>query len=613
MGIFSNRCDALVNPVTGRALAGKALEEARKVKAWPRCGHSVKKTAKCCSMCGAPARGGWVKCPHCGVWVGNDSHFCWNCNTPLNPDERVAIAGGVWHREEGVFAQRFEADAFKAFDDRALQIQEGTVAILISGGAIEDVLDAGRFKLESTARTINWFGNPPNRSALLLEAGACILPIKIDGLSTKAAEGSGLAAGATVDFYGEAVVRFSGGKAAATAFVENAMKDRRCLTFDELTGRLAALTTPIVRRHCLGLTLEELVSDADFRGQLHSEMGAALAEDFEQIGLDLVRLSLAEFNSPAYSELVVKNAQLDEARRRAEHEAAMRRFSNAESLARIKDAQEFRLAKEAMDEEFRLKELEREDRWNQLMTARKDEQEADRRARDMAAKARAEKEQDERRVREAAEKVRRQKEEDEDRIRKWALMEEEIQHAWSQEEAQRKREWADEKARHQHETEIAEMVQRAREAQSEKDWAHAYAKLLHDQKMDAATTEHLIAKAAQIASGEISVKELHDEYERRRQIAAARTRSTVREIEREDRDKDHAQEIKETRDWIKVKNLKRMIRRNPTCDPSLNLDPSFDFSKARGELLDRIQAASDPAIKKMLEEEYRTHFIGTGD
>ena len=85
MGIFFDTCNALIDPTTGRALTGEALERAQNDPKWPRCGNRVSKRARFCNACGKPAPGGWWKWPQCGKWIGNDSHFCPHCNAPLYP------------------------------------------------------------------------------------------------------------------------------------------------------------------------------------------------------------------------------------------------------------------------------------------------------------------------------------------------------------------------------------------------------------------------------------------------------------------------------------------------------------------------------------------------
>ena len=46
MGIFSDACQALVDPATGRCLSGERLEQAKQDPKAPRCGHRVKKKAR---------------------------------------------------------------------------------------------------------------------------------------------------------------------------------------------------------------------------------------------------------------------------------------------------------------------------------------------------------------------------------------------------------------------------------------------------------------------------------------------------------------------------------------------------------------------------------------
>ena len=55
MGIFADRCRALIDPATGRALSGEALKKAQAsdekiFSRWPRCNNAVKKAAKLLSM-----------------------------------------------------------------------------------------------------------------------------------------------------------------------------------------------------------------------------------------------------------------------------------------------------------------------------------------------------------------------------------------------------------------------------------------------------------------------------------------------------------------------------------------------------------------------------------
>ena len=448
MGIFSNRCEALVNPETGKALFGEALEKARQDPQWPRCGHSVKKSAKFCSKCGAPAPGGWVRCPVCGQWAGNDSQFCPHCNTPLYPDERAASAGGVWQKTPDVFAQRLEVQNVK---DTEIRVQAGTAAILLDAGDVKDVLEAGEYKLEGLARKINWFNNPPPRSVILLDAGEIALPVAFNNVLTKSYE--------SVRFYGEVILRFVGGKAAAGNFVSNFMKnDRRSLTFSDMMERLEPLFRLAVEDFCSTSTMDELSRDFERRQKLRDTIARALEDDLQATGLDVVRVSGCEFTSPEYEKRIEFLAEqkkrrqqeeleqcrdLDEAekekrrreleqlkatellaeqRRKAEFEAEQKAFESEQSLAKFKDEHELRRAMAALQDEYQLSEIERKGSWQRLMEKRADEDEARQRERAKAERAYREQEEEEARQKAKIQIAREEKERDESLIRRKAAL-----------------------------------------------------------------------------------------------------------------------------------------------------------------------------------------------
>ena len=584
MGIFSNRCEALVNPVTGKALYGAELEEARKNPNWPRCGASVKKTAHVCSACGAPAPGGWWRCPACKKWVGNDSHFCPHCNAPLHPDERAAVAGGVWQKTPDVFAQRFEVVDIKKLGESGLQVQEGTTAILLDAGAVSDVLDAGQYNLESIARKINWFGAPPPRSVVLLDSGEVALPISFENVLTKKNE--------KVEFLGEVIVRFVGGKAAAVNFVSNILKDRRSLTFSDIVDRFDPLFRMAVADICSESTLDELVHDRDRRAKLRDTISRMLEDDLHATGLDVVRVSAGEFTSPEYErrleELVKQERQrqleelerqkdleehekekrhkeieqlkaadiLDMRKRDTDLEAAQEAFEREVMLGKFKSEQELRLAKEALEDEYNLKEMERRDNWKRLMEQRADEASARQREREKIERAyreqmeeeerqktkiqlvREEKEREEADIRRNAaldrrwqlenklnthsreEEIRRFREAEDRRAMRWEAIKDEAQRLWEK----KKEEWRREDER------------RAREKQIEVD------DVLHQIKIDDIQTDAAISKRSKItdalndeiikkAQADIAVKKLLSDGEIGRMLAKKKADAEARIID----------------------------------------------------------------------------------
>ena len=346
MGIFSDECTALIDKNTGAALTGEALEQARRDPTWPRCGHQVSKRARFCNKCGSPAPGGWWKCPSCNKWIGNDSRYCPHCNTPLYPEDRAAMAGGVWRKEPEYYAQRFEVGDIKRELVQKLQVQEGTAAILLESGAVSDVLAAGAHELDSLMRRVNWFGNPPPRSVVLIDVGEVIVPLHVEALRT--------AEHFPIEFFGEVIVRFKGGKDAARAFTSNVLKSGRVCAFPDIARRLEPVVRGVVDEMCTMSTLDDLVRDPERRIRLQERMTARIKEDLDACGLEVVRVSSAEFTGDAYEDYAEKLGEVDVKRREAEYRAALRHLADREEMDQYKDADTLRAYKETIDHEFRV-------------------------------------------------------------------------------------------------------------------------------------------------------------------------------------------------------------------------------------------------------------------
>ena len=316
------------------------------------CGNRVSKRARFCNACGKPAPGGWWRCPACGKWVANDAHYCSHCNTPLYPEDRVNIAGGVWHKQPVYYAQRFEAGDIKRELIQKLQVQEGTAAILMDAGEVNAVLDAGAHELDSLMRRINWFGNPPPRSVVLIDVGEVVVPLHIEGLRTSEHF--------PLEFYGEVILRFKGGKDAARAFVANILKGERDCTFDVIAKRLEPVIRGPVDEACTVSTLDDLVRDPERRIRLHERINARIKDDLAACGVEVVRVSSAEFTGDEYEAYAEKLGKVDQERREVEYRAALRSLGNKETMDQYKDADSLRNYKETIDHEFRVSHETRE-------------------------------------------------------------------------------------------------------------------------------------------------------------------------------------------------------------------------------------------------------------
>ena len=348
MGLFFNTCHALVDKITKRALTGDALEKARNDPSWPVCGNKVFRFAHFCSACGSPAPGGWRRCPKCGKWIGNDSHFCPHCSAALYPSDHASVAGGAWRKGPELFAQRFEVGDVHRSLWQGLQVQEGTVAILMSAGGVKDVVREGLHRIESD--------DPSLSSVVIVDASEVIVPVHIDSLRTSEH--------IPIEFYGEIVLRFKGDKDAAKAFCGNLLKDARTFTFEQVGTLAEPLLRHALGEMCEASTLEDLVKDPQCRIVLQERIEKILEEKFSSFGLKIIRVSSPEFSGKEYEELEARLGDAEMARREAEYKAALERVlrkihDQAEKETRKSDF-DLREYKELLDNEYRVNSVTRE-------------------------------------------------------------------------------------------------------------------------------------------------------------------------------------------------------------------------------------------------------------
>ena len=354
MGIFSDKCQVLVGS-DGKALTGAPLEAARQDKKWPRCGNRVSKAARFCNECGSPAPKGWWRCPECGKWVGNESQFCSHCNARLYPEERAGIAGGVWSRNPGAFAERFELGDVKRLVKKGIQIQEGAMAIVLDGGAVKDTLKPGRHNADSLLRRINHWGDPPPRSVILVDNGDFVLPLRIEGLRS--------AEQFPIEFYGEVILHFTPRR--AQEIVGNLFKDSRHCEYGDIAEALSGGIRHAIDAETTTTTVDDLVRDPERRQRVEDALQQHLKEHLGRVGLELVMVSSAEFSGEEYEALAEKAGETEQTRRRMAFDREMRDLAATDRMHEYKteaDLQEYitQCAHEArVSDQHRTVEIER--------------------------------------------------------------------------------------------------------------------------------------------------------------------------------------------------------------------------------------------------------------
>jgi hypothetical protein len=100
--------------------------------------------------------------------------------------------------------------------------------------------------------------------------------------------------------------------------------------------------------------LDDLVRDPERRIRLQERMASRLSDDIAAAGLELVRVSSAEFTGDEYEEYAEKLGEVDIKRREIEYRAAMRQMADKEAMAEYKDADTLRQYKEMIDHEYRV-------------------------------------------------------------------------------------------------------------------------------------------------------------------------------------------------------------------------------------------------------------------
>ena len=195
-------------------------------------------------------------------------------------------------------------------------------------------------------RRINWFGNPPPRSVVLIDAGEVIVPLHVEALRTSEHF--------PIEFFGEVIFRFKGGKDAARAFVSNVLKSERLCTFSDIARRLEPVVRGPVDEMCTMSSLDDLVRDPERRIRLQERLTTRIKDDLDVCGMEVVRVSSAEFTGDEYEEYADNLGDVEIKRREAEYHAALRQMADKEEMAKYKDADALRAYKETIDHEYRV-------------------------------------------------------------------------------------------------------------------------------------------------------------------------------------------------------------------------------------------------------------------
>ena len=396
---FTEKCLSLVGH-NGRALSGAALEaaeaalteaKAARRKLWTDrngffwqkerrlfaktfplldaggnqvriCGKLVKTKANFCSKCGAPAPGGWWRCGGCGKHIGNESRTCPFCGRAQSPAQRPDMADGCWKKDEEVFAERFELSDVSALMPRGLNIQESQCAIVLNGGAVEEVLNAGHHPLSELAG-----GEEPgsgDRSIVMVDDSEFALPVCVEAVRTADDIESDLHAVVSLRFDPARAKEFMCNLMGDSAYLRNDTISAS-LAYDEVAHCIIRGADSAARDFCGTRKIEELFKNPDLRIELEDHIADRLARSLDSIGMRFVRLKEAEFESELFERLRRMSGEVETKRREIEFMRRADELANDAVRREAMDEYEMedyvnRLAHEkGVRDELRIEELER--------------------------------------------------------------------------------------------------------------------------------------------------------------------------------------------------------------------------------------------------------------
>jgi len=285
MGIFSDKCD--------------------------KCGAKVRKRARFCSKCRAPAPKGWIKCGQCAKWVGAESAFCPYCNNTMYPEEVELISNNRLQRTAGVFLQRLELNNIKTRLDKKLIVEQGMCAVIMKNGVVSKILNSGVHPIVDGF----WkelISGKKDISLLLLETSEIIIPLVMNGLRSKE--------NMEVNLYTEVVFRVD--EDLIAELVENLLKEKRQLKYGDLSQAVATVAKRTMSNFANKTTIDELIRNPELRLQFHDKLADAMLETCNSFGLIILRIAELEFFGVEYQKLREKAGEIEA---KVRHEVIARR------------------------------------------------------------------------------------------------------------------------------------------------------------------------------------------------------------------------------------------------------------------------------------------------
>ena len=274
---------------------------------------------------------------------------------------RQDMADGRWQKKEEIFAEHFEYSDIKSLLGKGLIVQESQIALLLEGGTVIDILEAGFYPID-TMQAANI--SEDERSIVMVDKSEFFLPVCVESLKTGDDIDADLHISAVLQFDLKNAVEFMRNMMGNNIYLNNNIFTS-AVCYDEIANLLLPEIDRIAREFCSAHTVSDLFKDPDLRIKLENHVSLTLSRELSVKGLKFIRLKEFEFDSEVFEQLRGLSGQVEAKRKEIEF---MRRADELANDATRREAMsEFEMEdymtqlahEKGIKDELRLQELER--------------------------------------------------------------------------------------------------------------------------------------------------------------------------------------------------------------------------------------------------------------
>ena len=267
------------------------------------------------------------KCPRCDTRNDKTAEFCEHCGISMAAPRPAILKGNRWEAADDEFAVFFKGRDLKGLFSKTLVVPAKMRGWVLQDNRAEE-LQEGEYTLETLPERLNTFFSGKHAEILIARPNAISIPFRFDDIPS--AE--------LLQVTVEANIHLKVG--GMDAFRSHFMLRPGVVTVPQLRELLGDSVRQIVVENLGGLHLEEMSTRPGLRQELAKKIEAGLQQRFNGYGLAfnaVDTLSIRHDRFDANRNLMGSLwLDLDEAKRKAEHQKTLDELYNQEAWARIK-------------------------------------------------------------------------------------------------------------------------------------------------------------------------------------------------------------------------------------------------------------------------------------